>query len=56
MYYSVGFEVLTAVVMKSCIFCDKTLLATCFTLVSCLPYSGTLKMEATSSSETSVEF
>jgi hypothetical protein len=30
--------------------------ATCFTLVSCLAYSSTLKMEATSSSETSVGF
>jgi hypothetical protein len=31
------------------------LLATCFTLVSCLPYS-TLKMEATCSPEKSVDF
>jgi hypothetical protein len=32
------------------------LLATCFMLVSCLAYSLTLKMEATCSSETSVDF
>jgi hypothetical protein len=30
--------------------------ATCFTLVSCLAYSSTLKMEVTSSSETLVDF
>jgi hypothetical protein len=30
--------------------------ATCFTLVSCLAYSSSLKMEATCSSETYVEF
>jgi hypothetical protein len=29
--------------------------AACFTLVSCLAYSPTLKMEATCSSETSVD-
>jgi hypothetical protein len=84
----VGFEVLTAVVMKSTIFWDITLcsllnvnrrfrgiyhlhfqgrrisqtrnqhealLATCFTLVSCLAYSWTLKMEVICSSETSVD-
>jgi hypothetical protein len=33
----------------------RVLLATCFTVVSCLAYS-TLKMEATRSSETSVDF
>jgi hypothetical protein len=32
------------------------LLDTCFMLVSCLAYSSTLKMEATCSSETSVDF
>jgi hypothetical protein len=42
----VGFEVLTAV----------ALLATRFTLVSCLTYSSTVKMEATKSSETSIDF
>jgi hypothetical protein len=30
--------------------------ASCYTLVSCLPYSSTPKMEATLSSETSVNF
>jgi hypothetical protein len=35
---------------------SRALLATCFMLVSCLSYSSTLKMEATCSSETSVEF
>jgi hypothetical protein len=57
--YRVGFEVLTEVVMKSYIFRRITpcsLLATCFTLVSCLAYSSTMKMEATCSSETSVDF
>jgi hypothetical protein len=34
----------------------EALLATCFTLVSCLAYSSTLKMAATCSSETSVDF
>jgi hypothetical protein len=37
-----GFEVLRAVVMKS----SRTLLATCFMLVSGLAYFSTLKMEA----------
>jgi hypothetical protein len=32
----------------------ENLLATCFTLISCLAYSSTLKMEATYFSETSV--
>jgi hypothetical protein len=32
------------------------LLVTCFTLVSCLAYSSTLKMEVTCFSETSVDF
>jgi hypothetical protein len=35
---------------------NTSLLATCFTLVSCLDYSATLNMEATCSSETSVDF
>jgi hypothetical protein len=34
----------------------KGLLATCFTLISCLAYSSTLKMEEICYSETSVEF
>jgi hypothetical protein len=34
----------------------RALLAICFKLVSCLPYSLTLKMEATFSTETSVYF
>jgi hypothetical protein len=34
----------------------EALLATCFTLVSPLSYSSTLKMEATSSLEMSVDF
>jgi hypothetical protein len=68
----IGFEVLTAVVMKSCIFWDVTpcspsearikqralvaLLTDCFMLLSCLAYSGTMNMEATCSSKTSVDF
>jgi hypothetical protein len=40
----VGFEVLTEVVMKSS---PPSLLATCFTLVSFLAYSSTLKVDAT---------
>jgi hypothetical protein len=68
----VGFEVLTAVVMKNPIFWNVTpcsplkairrfggicsSIATCFMLVSGLPYSSTLKMEATYSSETTVDF
>jgi hypothetical protein len=54
----VGFEVLTAVVMKSANFWDITLcsLLPAFTLVSCLAYSSTLKMEAICCSETSVDF
>jgi hypothetical protein len=34
----------------------SALLATCFRLVSCLAYSSTLKMDATCSSKTSVDF
>jgi hypothetical protein len=78
----VGFEVLTAVVMKSTIFWDITPCSPlsanrrfggirveerakqetsmkqiasrgCFTLVSCMAHSSTLKMEATCSSEIS---
>jgi hypothetical protein len=35
---------------------SRALLATCFMLVSCLAYSSILKMEATCSPETSVDF
>jgi hypothetical protein len=35
---------------------STTLVAACFTLVSCLAYSSTLKMEATYSSETIDDF
>jgi hypothetical protein len=61
----VGFAVLTAVVMKSTIFWDimpcsplkvNRELPPAFTLVSCLAYSSTLKVEAICSSETSVRF
>jgi hypothetical protein len=54
----VGFDVLTAVVMKSSILWNITppCLSPAFTLVSCLAYSSTLKMEVTCSSETSVDF
>jgi hypothetical protein len=58
-----GFEVLTAVVMKSTVFWDitpcsplETLLAIYFMLVYFLAYSSTLKKEATYYSETSVDF
>jgi hypothetical protein len=50
-YANVGFEFLTAVVMKCSVFWDII-----FTPVSCFAYSSTLKMEATSCPETSVEF
>jgi hypothetical protein len=54
------FEVLTSVVMKCTIIWDITpcspLKAPAFTLVSCLAYSSTLKMEAICFSETSVDF
>jgi hypothetical protein len=77
MYYLVGSELLTAVVMKSPILWHTTpciplkvnqrfgktcrlhlqaLLATYFTLVSCLTYSSTVKMGTICSSETSVDF
>jgi hypothetical protein len=50
-----GLEDLTAMVMKSSIFWNVMLcLPPVFTWVSCL--ASTLKMEATSSSETSVDF
>jgi hypothetical protein len=67
----VGFEVLTAVVMKSIIYWDitpcsplnstdvsekNTASPPAFTLVSRSAYTSTLKMEAEFSSETSVEF
>jgi hypothetical protein len=65
--YFVGCEVLTTVVVKSCIFWDIMLCiplnetspkagSPAFRLVSCVAYSSTLKMEATCSSETSVDF
>jgi hypothetical protein len=43
-------------VMKDSNFTYRTLFVTCFMLVSCLAYSSALKMEATCSSETSVDF
>jgi hypothetical protein len=49
----VGFEVLTAVVMKSTVFWDIT---PAFMLVSCPSYSSTLKMEAICSSKKLVDF
>jgi hypothetical protein len=49
----VGFEFLTAVVIKRTIFLDIT---PAFALVSCSTYSSTLKMEAICYSETSVDF
>jgi hypothetical protein len=64
----VGSEVLTAVIMKSYIFWDITWcgllkvnehwrnMSPEATLLSCLAYSSTLKMEAICSSETSVDF
>jgi hypothetical protein len=48
----VGFEVLTAVVMKSTIFCFQR----AFTPVSCSAYSSALQMEVIYSSETSADF
>jgi hypothetical protein len=58
-----GFEVLTAVFMNGPVFWDitscsllKVSLQPAFTLVSCLAYSSTLKMEVTCSSETWVDF
>jgi hypothetical protein len=50
-YVNLGFEVLTAAVVKRSIFWDLI-----FTPVSCLAYSSNLRMEATCSSETSVDF
>jgi hypothetical protein len=57
----VGSEVLTAVVMKCSVFWDITPCRTlqlprAFTLVSCLAYPSTLKIEAILSSEKSVDF
>jgi hypothetical protein len=63
----VGSEVIRSVVINTSIFWDKilfsllkinrwTLLVNCFILLSCLDYSSTLKMEATCSSETLVDF
>jgi hypothetical protein len=50
----VGFEVFTMMIMKISIFWDLTPCA--FALVFCFTYSSTLKMEATFSSKTSVDF
>jgi hypothetical protein len=47
----VGSEVLRAVVMK-----NSTFWSLAFTLISCLAYSSTMKMEETFSSETLVDF
>jgi hypothetical protein len=56
-WHIIGIEVLTAMIMKSSIFRDISLcLPPDFTLVSCLAYFSTLKLEATCSSETSVDF
>jgi hypothetical protein len=49
----VGFEVLTALLMKTTIFWDIT--PPVFTLVSCPAYFSTLKMEAIGFSEMSVD-
>lgn len=68
--HSVGREVFTPAVMTGSIFRDSTscsplevnsrfegaLLAPCYTTVSCLVYSSALVKEATSSSETFVDF
>jgi hypothetical protein len=60
--WTVGFEVVTAVVIKSTIFWDITPCSPlkvnrrAFTLVSCSAYSSILTMEAICSSETSVDF
>jgi hypothetical protein len=66
-YQHVGFEVLIGVVIKNSIFWDlipygllkinqQAVLADCITLVSCLAYSSTMKIEATCPSETLVDF
>jgi hypothetical protein len=63
----IGFDVVTAVVMKSFISLDVTScslvkvnrrykLVSCLMLVSCLAYSSVLKMEATYFSETLIDF
>jgi hypothetical protein len=67
----VGFEVLTAMAMKSSVFRDtvpysplkstditqeQVLLAACFTLLSCLAYSSIADLEVTCSSKTLVDF
>jgi hypothetical protein len=66
--FHIGFEVLTAVAMKSSIFWDITLcsplkvsqhfgeLLPVFMLVSCLAYCLALEIEATCSSEMLVDF
>jgi hypothetical protein len=52
--YYVGFEVLTAVIMKSTIL-KETSLPSAFTLIYCSAYFSTMKMEAICSSETSID-
>jgi hypothetical protein len=54
----VGFEILTAAVIKSSVFWDVMLqpLASYFMLFSCLCYSSTQKMEAACSTKTLVDF
>jgi hypothetical protein len=58
--YRCSIKILTAVVMKCYISRDFgkpiALFATLFRLLCCLAYSSTLKMEATCSFETSVDF
>jgi hypothetical protein len=55
--YCIGFQVLTAVVMKSWKSTDiRFCLPPAFTLVSCSTYSSNLKLEATCSSGTSLDF
>jgi hypothetical protein len=46
----------TCFTMVCCLAFSSAVLATCFTLVSFLAYSSTLKMEATCSSEMSLDF
>jgi hypothetical protein len=62
---SLEFEVSTALVVQSSMFCNITLcgplksivlLVTCFNLAFCLTSSSTLNMKATYSSETPVDF
>jgi hypothetical protein len=52
----VGFEVTKSSVLWDITPCSRYFLATCFSLVSCLAYSSTLKMEAPCCSESSGYF